>query len=354
MLFSLLVSASAQAQELTERERAYRDSIATVNAENAANADAREAYNAGNEAFKKKNYPTAIQKFGEAIKHDPNFADAFFNKAVTEMEAGKHTDAVLTLTAMTELEKSGRVYYHRALANHRSGKLSAAENDYAEAAKLDPKNEMVPYNFGVMKFSSQDYEGAEKQFTKAISLKADFAFAYNDRGSCFRMMGKYPEAIKDYEEAARRNPNLALALNNIGTVKKIQKDYVGAIASYNRAISIDAKFYMAYNNRGAVLFEQGKHQMALEDFNKTIELKKDYAPAYNNRGSVYMKQEEYKKAEEDFSKAIQLDDKYANAYVNRGTAREMLRNAIGACQDWAKARELGSDVGKNYQVNNCE
>ena len=45
---------------------------------------------------------------------------------------------------------------------------------------------------------------------------------------------------------------------------------------------------------------------------------------------------------------------YANAYANRGTAKEMNRDMEGACMDWAKARELGSDVGKAYQSENCE
>jgi len=34
-------------------------------------------------------------------------------------------------------------------------------------------------------------------------------------------------------------------------------------------------------------------------------------------------------------------------------AREMQRNMNGACEDWHKARELGSELGKNYQSTNC-
>ena len=52
--------------------------------------------------------------------------------------------------------------------------------------------------------------------------------------------------------------------------------------------------------------------------------------------------------------AISLNKSYANAYANRGTAKEMNRDMEGACMDWAKARELGSDVGKAYQSENCE
>lgn len=344
----------AQGEELSIKEKAYQDSIAALNADNEAAAVARERYNEGNALFEKKQYLQAIAKFKEAISSDPAFKDAYYNKGVVEIEATKFKDAVLTFTALLALEKSAKAHYQRALSYQKDANLEKAEEDYEEAMKLDAKNEMIPYNYGVLKFTQKDYEGAIKQFTKAIAVKPDFVFAYNDRGSCYRQMQKYQEALKDYEEAAKRNPNLALILNNIGTTKKNMKDYDGAIAAYNRAMSLDAKFYLAYNNRGVVLLEQGKLSQALEDFDKAIELNPKYAPAYNNRGAVKLKKEQWKDAEADFNKALQIDPNYANAYVNRGSAREMLRNAEGACQDWAKARELGSDVGKEYQVSNCQ
>ncbi len=349
----VLIYTESHAQELTAKEQAYKDSIAALNQENELTAAARELYNAGNALFEQKKYADAIKKYNESIQKDPNFKDSYFNKGITEIEAAKYNDAVLSFTAYLALEKSGKGYFQRALANEKANKKSAAENDFKEAMKLDTKNEMIPYNYGVMLFNSADYENAVKIFTQAITLKPDFAFAYNDRGSSYRMQGKYAEAIADYEEAARKNPKLALALNNIGTVKRIQKDYVGAIAAFNRALSVDAGFYLAYNNRGAVYMDQNKPEQALVDFNKAIELNKNYAPAYNNRGGVYLKKEDWKAAEKDFSKAIELDKNYANAYVNRGAAKEMLRDAEGACDDWAKARELGSDIGKAYQSANC-
>ena len=48
-----------------------------------------------------------------------------------------------------------------------------------------------------------------------------------------------------------------------------------------------------------------------------------------------------------------MDPENAAAYVNRGMAKEMLRDLNGACDDWKKARELGSETGKNYFSGNC-
>ena len=340
--------------ELTEKEKAYRDSIAALNAENEQNAVSREAYNAGIQLFENKKYDAAISKFGEAIKLDPEFKDAYYNKGVAENESGKFKGAVKTFTTLIGKEKTGKALFQRARAHQGLMDYAKAEEDYDEALKVDPSNEKVPYNYGTLKFLQKDYDGAIKMFSKAISIKNDFAFAYNDRGSAYRMKKEYQKAIADYELAAKHNPNLPFVLNNIGTVHKKTKNYAAAIAAYNRAISIDANYYLAYNNRGSVLFDQGKYNDARKDFDKAINLNGKYAPAYNNRGAVKFKNEDYDGAVEDYNMAIKLNKDYAHAYVNRGIAKERLRDAIGACEDWAKARELGSDIAKTYQSETCQ
>lgn len=353
----LLISAPSLAQEeenLTDEEKAYRDSIAALNEESETMAKARELFNEGNALFESKKYDQAIAKFGESIKTDPEFVEAYYNKGVAEIESKKYSDAILTLTAYVAKEPNGKGYFQRALANQEAGKITAAEKDYEKAKELDPDNEKIPYNFGVMKFMQNDFEGALEEFNAAIETKPDFAFAWNDKGSCYRQMGQYAEAVKAYEEAEKRNPKLAFVLSNLGKAKRLMGDNEGALSAYNRAMSIDPNFVLAYLGRGAVLFEQGKHTQAVQDFEKALQIAPDNPLAYNNMAGIKIKKEDWTGAEKDASKAIQLDPNYANAYVNRGIAREMLRKEQEACQDWAKARELGSDAGKIYQSSNCQ
>ena len=92
---------------------------------------------------------------------------------------------------------------------------------------------------------------------------------------------------------------------------------------------------------------------AVKDFNKALGIKSDYSPAETNLSGVYFKRKEYKKALDHANKAIQMDKENAAAYVNRGMAKEMTRDMEGACEDWFKAKELGSETGKNYYAGNC-
>src|SRR5690554_982573 len=72
------------AQELTEKEQAYRDSIAALNEENATIAASQEAYNQGIELFNQKSYRKAIVAFKTSIASDPNFTAAYYNKGRSE------------------------------------------------------------------------------------------------------------------------------------------------------------------------------------------------------------------------------------------------------------------------------
>ena len=65
------------------------------------------------------------------------------------------------------------------------------------------------YLRGQLKFEDQMYKEAIPEYNSAIALKADYAYAYNDRASAKKMLG----------------------------------DDVGAIADYEKAISIDSKLY---------------------------------------------------------------------------------------------------------------
>ena len=63
-------------------------------------------------------------------------------------------------------------------------------------------------------FDKENYNQAIKDYDKAIELKPNYAYAYNNRGIAYNKKGNYDQAIKDYDEAISLNPNYADACNN--------------------------------------------------------------------------------------------------------------------------------------------
>ena len=79
---------------LTIEEIQFRDSIATINSNNALIQQIQESYNAGTEAFTSSNFKEAITFFESVIVLDSANSDAYFNKGLSHKELKNYEIAI--------------------------------------------------------------------------------------------------------------------------------------------------------------------------------------------------------------------------------------------------------------------
>ena len=183
-------------------------------------------------------------------------------------------------------------------------------------------------------------------YNQALSIKPDFATAYNNRGNAKSNLGDKQGAIADYNQAISLQPDYANAYNNRGIVKSNLGDKQGAIADYNQALSIKPDYATAYYNRGLAKSDLGDKQGAIADYNQALSLQPDFATAYNNRGNAKSNLGDKQGAIADYNQAISLQPDYANAYNNRGIVKSNLGDKQGAIADYQTAAQLYSQQGK--------
>lgn len=104
-------------------------------------------------------------------------------------------------------------------------------------------------NRGIAKKNLKDYEGALKDYTRALGLKPDYFYAMNNRGNVLRDMGRLDQAMVDYNQAITLQPAYVYAHYNRGICRKARGDFDGAIMDYNKAIELAPGFAAAYGNR---------------------------------------------------------------------------------------------------------
>jgi len=208
------------------------------------------------------------------------------------------------------------------------------------------------YASGRYKANSEDYQGAIKEFDKAIYINPKYAEAFYSRGALKGRLGDYRWAIEDYSKAIEINPEYEEAYLWRGVAKGDLDDFRGAIEDYNKAIEINPKYAAeAYHNRGIAKGELGDDIGAIEDYNKAEEIetnlkdvraryKRDMdALAYNKSGGLKANLGDYRG--EDFNKAIEINPKDARAYNGRGVSKIFLGQKDSGCLDLTKAMELG-------------
>ncbi|MBP5973306.1 tetratricopeptide repeat protein [Brasilonema sp. CT11] len=147
----------------------------------------------GNSYGNKKDDDRAISDYNQAIKLDPNLAQAYYNRGISY---AKKKD------------------YGRAIA------------DYNQAIKLKPNYALAYNNRGNSYNNKKNYDRAITDFNQAIKLDPNDALAYNNRGNSYNGKKDDDRAMSDYNQAIKLDPNLAQAYNNRGNSYNDKKNMI--------------------------------------------------------------------------------------------------------------------------------
>ena len=180
-----------------------------------------------------QSYRAAIEDFDKAINTDPKFPSYAERGAVkvalgiSETNRGRITEAQQYYHAAIEDFDEGilydrydtyayiiRGYAKICLADFEADKgnmedarslyeSAITDTDTESAVQLDTKNPYAYHTLGVAKAKLDDYTAAIDDFSKAISLKSDFAEAYYNRAVAKKMLGQKDAARADFEKAAQ-------------------------------------------------------------------------------------------------------------------------------------------------------
>ncbi|TFI53062.1 serine protease [Mastigocladus laminosus UU774] len=277
------------------------------------------------EKYDQKDYKGAIVDLTEAIRLNPNYANAYYNRGLVRGDLGDKQGAVADYTSAIKINPNDAyAYNNRGLVRGDLGDKQGAIADYTSAIKINPNDDMAYNDRGVARAESGDKQGAIVDFNTAIKINPNDALAYNNRGLARSELGDKQGAITDYTSAIKINPNDALAYNNRGLARSELGDKQGAIADYNSAIKINPKYAYAYNNRGLARRKLGDKQGAIADFNTAIKINPNYDKAYGNRGIARAETGDKQGGVADLQKAAELFQQQGNTELHQKTL-ELIR-----------------------------
>ena len=223
---------------------------------------------------KERDFEGAIENFNRAIKLNPDYANAYNNRANVRHELGDSPGAI---------------------------------EDYTEAILLNPKCSDFHRNRGIISCELGDHRGAQADHSRAIQLNPNNDQAYNSRGFARLQMGDVPGALKDFTQAIELNPDYALAWNNRGDVYFLELDDLQkALDDYTQSAWLNPHNEKTFYNMGVIHFRLGEKKKACEDYTQAIQLEGKFAEAYHNRGIVYGQLGNYEKAALDLHHAKNL------------------------------------------------
>ncbi len=145
------------------------------------------------------------------------------------------------------------------------------------------------------------------------------------RAECYRLQGKWVDALRDFNEALSALPDDARTLSRRGTTYLVLNRYDEALADLNRAIALNEKDAWAYALRGEAFRRMRNHlDDALADLDHAIKLDEKHAWAFAIRGETNKELGKIEAAHNDFNQAIALDGNYAWVIQRRDEIQRVL------------------------------
>ena len=140
--------------------------------------------------------------YDEAIKLDPKYAHAWYNKGISLNSLGRYEDALTCYDEAIKLDpKYAIAWNNKGNSLNSLGRYEEALTCYDEAIELDPKDAIAWNNKGIPLNSLGRYEEALTCLDKAIELDPEYAYPRFNRSETFFAMHRWAEGFESIRDA---------------------------------------------------------------------------------------------------------------------------------------------------------
>ncbi len=278
----------------------------------------------------------AIFDFTEAIRVDPENAEAYVARGMSRYKQGNTDGAIYDYTEAIEVDaRQDQAYFERSKANIKKYDWEGAIEDLAEAIRLKPGH--LPYHLAqaLLHSKRKNYAGAIEDYDRMLDLLRQ----------------------GDYDAIVDSVYNEFLLTLHRGQAKFYAGDAEEALRDINKALKLNRRSSYAYLYRADVKFAQGLHDSALVDYGKAIRMDRNAAGNYFSRGIFYYSQDKLPEALADIDKGLRLAEQsegrdYARLWMwmtrarlgeleqaNKALTTQLENRAVESMGDWFE--ELG-------------
>lgn len=218
-----------------------------------ANAEAFNLYLKGRYFFNERTKDAlqkAIQYFTEAIKRDPGYARAYAGLA----------------DCCTIQENWGYISPAEAGTKRRAYATKAIELD-------DSLPEAHVALASIMSSTEWNWEGAEREFKRAIELNPNYATAHHwYANAILGLSGRHDEAIRELREAMKLDPLSPMISANLGDQFLQTGRYREAEDQFRSVLETAPDFAYAHSRLGLALLKESRFEEAISEIERSIDI----------------------------------------------------------------------------------
>ena len=218
------VSLSAQEDEQTEDlSKATQASPQSdeIQKSKYSDKDIQELYNKGLEHLNHSNSDSALAYLQEIMSRAFDEVDSKMSLAQAYIKLDQHEKALITLEKAQEIDPSrAGVYRLKGQALADLDKNEEAIAAYEKAVQLDSLHVFGLNTLAVLYIEDGQYEEAAPLLKRAIDIRPDVAYFYNNLGVAFEGMTKFQRAIESFQTTLSIDPAHQKARQNLARVRE--------------------------------------------------------------------------------------------------------------------------------------
>jgi tetratricopeptide (TPR) repeat protein len=167
------------------------------------------------------------------------------------------------------------------------------------------------YNNGYAEFHKENYEGAIKNYKKAIQLDSSYTDAIDNCALSYRRLNKLDIAEYYYKLSLRKLPTNELAMSNLGLVYMFKNDFKTAKSTFRKLLKSNPNNGDGLYSLSEVYLKENKNDSAIIYSSKAYEIWKDNNPEFSGdalfyTGLAYLQKGDKKRATDYFVRANKL------------------------------------------------
>ncbi|MFZ1915968.1 MAG: tetratricopeptide repeat protein [Terriglobales bacterium] len=212
----------------------------------------------------------ALRDWREAIKLDPNFAQAYVWICFTTADPAEEARDREKARALANEVSPGEQLLIRWMVGVHEGRYVEGITAMNDLLAMFPHDKRLNFVVGYWLFRQDQYEMSRKLTLRVVAEDPNYATCYNQLGYIYSRLGDLDRALESTAKYIELLPNEPNPHDSHAEMLRLAGRFPEALEQYRTALKIDPTFYISQKELGETYSLMGDEERARREYEKAI------------------------------------------------------------------------------------